>query len=168
MKTKAVVALAAAVLVLAAAAAARGPSTPQERARFVRITRALEQDPLNENLRSDREWALRWLIEIPDISVKVCSGPLSALLDTKKNYSPELFTHNLFASASFIIENPDKAKDDNAVFVAGVEGVLRMYESILKEKPKARHKALDQLMQKRDQGEFAHQVRQNTRCEPGQ
>ena len=173
MKPRAIVAAAlAAFSVLAVftphVAAERGPSTPEERARFVKITRALEEDPLDDNLRGDKERALRWLIEIPDISVKVCSGPLTKLLDTKKNYSPELFTHNLFASAAFIIENPEAAEDDNIVFVAGIEGVLRMYENILKEKPKARHKVLDELIQKRDQGELADYVRQNTRCESGQ
>ena len=144
--------------------AERGPSTPEERARFVRISRSIEQDPLNETLRSEREWALRWLIEIPDISVTVCSGPLTKLLDTKKNYSAELFGHSLFASATFIIENPDQGNDPNVVYAAGVEGVLRMYERILAQKPKARHRILDELLQKRDRGELANHIRELSPC----
>src|SRR5262249_35079023 len=48
--------------------AKRGPSTPEERTRFVAIAQKLEQSPLNAGLRPEREWALLWLIQVPDVT----------------------------------------------------------------------------------------------------
>ena len=49
----------------------RGPSTPEERARPVQTAKALQSDPVAPNLQEDREWLLKWLIEVPDISKNV-------------------------------------------------------------------------------------------------
>jgi hypothetical protein len=69
----------------------RGPSTPEERARFVEITHKLEASPLDKSLIPDREWALRWLIDVPDVSVKVSSDAYQAILkDDPKAKSKEL------------------------------------------------------------------------------
>jgi hypothetical protein len=133
----------------------RGPSTPEERATAVKSARLLETDPLNKDARKVREWFLRWLIEVPDISVEICTDYLPPLYGTKnKNNEAELVTQMTFSSAAFIIENPDKAKDKVAVNLAGLEGTIKMYESILKSKPNAKIDFLDQLIAKRDKGEL--------------
>ena len=61
----------------------RGPSTPEERARFVALVRSLERDPLAENTNAIRQQLRDWAIEVPDIRVKVCSGLLG---DAVGNY----------------------------------------------------------------------------------
>lgn len=38
---------------------ARGPSTPEERAKVVQLTRALERKPLAENAAANRQWSRR-------------------------------------------------------------------------------------------------------------
>ncbi len=138
---------------------ARKPSTPEERARLVQVARAAESDPLGGDAKSQREWALRWLIEVPDVSVKLCGSLLGPVLGSKKNYSSEIFGQMMLSSAAFVIENPDKANDDVAAYTAGVEGAVRAYESILKVKPKARWPSLDDLIAKRSKGELADYVR---------
>jgi hypothetical protein len=45
---------------------ARGPSTPEERAKVIELTRTLERDPLNENADATRQWLRQWMIEVPD------------------------------------------------------------------------------------------------------
>ena len=133
----------------------RGPSTPDERARIVKITRALEVSPLSKELRSEQVWALRWLIEVPDITVKVC-GKLPDLDALKKfKYDSELFALTTLSQAAFVIEFPDKAKDLAASSLAAMESMLKAYEAILKDNPKMKSKYLDELLGKRDNGELA-------------
>ena len=58
------------VLALAAAFAAqddqpkRAPSTPQERQRFVSLTRKLETSPLDKSLYDEKVWAKKWLEDV--------------------------------------------------------------------------------------------------------
>ena len=66
----------------------------------------------------------------------------------------------MFSQAAFMIENPGKGKDDLGVYTAGVEGALKVYEAILREKPKAQSPFLDELVRKRNNGELGKYVRQ--------
>jgi len=109
------------------------PSTPEDCAKAVEIARSLETDPLGPRAQEQRQWVIRWLIEVPDIHVKVCNL-VGLLLGSKKNYWSEIFAQMLPSAAAFIIANPDKANDDMAVYTAALEGSLRAYESILKAK----------------------------------
>jgi hypothetical protein len=154
------------LLVAAQAPAQTGkPSTPEDRAKAVEIAHSLESDPLGKNAKEERSWMVRWLTDVPDINVKVCANLLGPLLDAKKNYSVEIFTQMLPSSAAFIVANPDRAKDEVAVYTAAVEGSLRAYESILKSKPKAKWPFLDDLIEKRNKDELAAYVRQSAvRC----
>lgn len=137
----------------------RGPSTAEERSRFVAIAQKLERAPLDPELRPEREWALRWLIEVPDVHVSVCTAPLGDFMKKKYKYSPEVVTQLTFSSGQFVIEHPDKAKDATAQYVAGVAGALSVYQSILKVKPEAKSRELDELILKQTQGTLAEFVR---------
>ena len=53
-----------------------------------------------------------------------------------------------YSQAKFIIEHPDKAQDEAAVQLAGVEGVLRTWQAIKTLKPKAKFPLLDELLAK--------------------
>jgi len=139
--------------------AKRGPSTPEERTRFVAIAQKLEQSPLDAGLRPEREWALLWLIQVPDVTVNVCTAPFGDFMKKKYKYSPEIVMQLTFSSGQFVIEHPDQAKDADAQLVAGVEGALRAYQSILKAKPEAKSKDLDELLQKQSQGTLVAYVR---------
>jgi hypothetical protein len=136
-------------------------SAPEDRAKAVEIARSLESDPLGKQAKDQRTWLMLWLTGVQDINVKACSGLLGPVVGSKKNYESELFTQTLASAAAFIITNPDKAKDDVAVYTAGLEGSLRTYESILKVKPKVKWPFLDDLLDKRNKGELAEHVRQS-------
>ena len=110
----------------------RGPSTPEERARAVQTAKSLQADPLAPNLQGDREWLVKWLIEIPDISVKMCSTFLGDLGDSKSGYPGAVIATMLASEAAFVIEHPEKAKDVEAIYLAGVDGALHGYEAILR------------------------------------
>src|SRR5207302_9522421 len=128
----------------------RGPSTAEERTRAVETTKSLQADPTSANLQTDREWLVRWLIEVPDISVKMCPTFLGDLGDSKSAYPGALIATMLAAQAAFVIEHPDSAKDGKAVYLAGVDGALNGYAAIHKKDPSYRRSHLDDLLQKRD------------------
>lgn len=64
-----------------------------------------------------------------------------------------------YSQAKFIIEHPDKAQDDAAVYLAGVEGVLRTWQGIKTAKPKAKFPLMDELLQKQQTGTLAEYVK---------
>jgi len=138
----------------------RKPSTPEDRAKVVEVSRSLEAEPLAKIAKDQRNWIVHWLIAVPDISVKVCGDLLGPLLGSNKNYSAEIFTQLVPSAAAFVITHPEKSKDDVAVYTAALEGALRTYESILRLKPKARWPYLDGLIEKRDTVGLTEHVRQ--------
>jgi hypothetical membrane protein len=139
-------------------AQARGPSTPEERAKVVALTRLLERDPLGENAPATRQWLREWIIEVPDIRVYVCDDLLGHGLGDKYPYSREINEQAMFSAAAFAVEYQDKARDEIAQYSAGVGGALRVYEVLLKSKPDARSAFLDEFLAKRDRGELLDHV----------
>ena len=119
----------------------------------------LEKNPLAKEAKDYRAALLYFLAEVPDISVKLCSNVLGESKRVKGDYESELIGQLAFSQAKFIIENPDKAKDDSAVYLAGVEGVLQTWEAIKASKPKAKFALMDELLQKREAGTLAEHVK---------
>src|SRR4030095_13224019 len=133
---------------------ARGPSTPEERAKVVELTRSLEREPLSENAAATRQWWRTWIAEVPDIRFMVCDDLLGHALGDNYPYAREVNQQVLFSGAAFALERQDKARNDGAVYSAGVEGSLRVYEALQKSKPDAKFAFLDDLVAKRDQGQL--------------
>ncbi len=135
----------------------RGPSTAEERAYAILLTKHLEQDPLSLDASAARVWLSTWWEEIPDISIRPCN-----LVDAPNHepyeYEKELYEQVTYSEGAFILENPGKATDSDAAFLAGVKGALRAYESILKQKPAAKYTFLDDLRQQQDNGRLAATV----------
>ena len=125
---------------------AQAQSSAQDRARFVSITRQLEATPLQADSRADREWALQWLTEVPDVSVTICMTSLGNLGGDYR-YGGEVALQYVFAMAVQVIEHPETASDQNALQLAGAEGALRAYRSILGREPEAKSDVLDSLLE---------------------
>jgi hypothetical protein len=136
----------------------RGPSTAEERAQAVRLARMLEANPLDPHAKDARKWLTVWLITVPDISVAVCGEFMGPLLNSKKDYAPELFSQSMYSTAAFVIEHPESKDDSEAKYLAGVEGSLRAYESVKKTNPKLHWPVLDDLIARRDANTLAAYV----------
>lgn len=150
-----------------AGAQQRGPSTPQERARVVQTAKSLQSDPLAPNVQENREWLVKWLIEVPDISVKMCTTFLGDLGDSKSGYSGAIIATMLASEAAFVIEHPEKAEDIEAVYLAGVDGVLHGYEAIHLKNTSYHLPHLDDLIQKREQGKLSDYIHTTAKkCRP--
>ena len=132
----------------------RGPSTAEERARAVKIAHALEEDPLGKSAKEDRQWVIQWIVDIPDITVTECDDFFGTIPRTPRGRMREIVNQMVISSAAYMIEHPDKAKNDQAVATAGLLGALKAYQSILKIEPDARWPYVDKVVQMRDQGKL--------------
>jgi hypothetical protein len=100
------------------------------------------------------------VIATDKVSVTVCSLLISGI-DKKYKYSGEVFGQYTIGMAAFKLANPDKAKDEEAAQLAGIDSTLTSYESMVKEQPKARNAFLDDLLAKRAAGSLAKYVAEN-------
>jgi hypothetical protein len=139
-------------------AQARGPSTPEERAKVIELTRMLERDPLNANADATRQTLREWTIEVPEIRFHVCKELLSQGLEENYPYSQEINLQTILSGAVFTLEHQDKRRDALGAYIAGVEGSLRTYEVLVKSRPDARSAFLDDLVAMRDRGELANHI----------
>jgi hypothetical protein len=141
----------------------RGPSTAEERARFVALTHKLEQAPLDKSLYPDKKWALQWIDDIPDINVTPCLTVLGEdFLVSRYKYAANVQVQVIFGNVVFLIEHPDKKADLTAQYTAGVESALKTYKSILRADPVI-SKELEELLQKQTQGKLGEFVRESSK-----
>jgi hypothetical protein len=141
----------------------RGPSTPEERTRAVKVSHELESDPLAKDAKDQRTWVLDWIEKIPDITVNVCFDFFGKLPDPPRGHSKEIITQMIISSAAYMVEHPDKAKDEQSIATAGLLGSLKAYEAVLKQDSSARWPYLDKIIQKRDQGQLDDYVGETRR-----
>ena len=146
----------------------RGPSTADERKRFVEVTKKLEQDPLDEHLRAERSWALKWLEDVPDVTVNMCTSVVGDLGRSRYRYGPQLGAQFGFEMAVFIIEHPNQTNDLNAQYMAGLQGTLRAYKNILRTQPMAVSAQMEALINLQDKGKLDEYVRERAKeCPSG-
>ncbi len=141
----------------------RGPSTAEERARAVKIAHELEDDPLGKDAKDNRAWVIQWIVDIPDITVTVCDDYFGTISKSNRGHSREIVSQMAISSTAFMIEHPDKAKDEQAVATAGLLGSLKAYQSVLKQEPDARWPYLDKIVMMRDQGKLDDYVSETRR-----
>jgi hypothetical protein len=129
---------------------------------FIKAVKILEQDPFIKDAKKYREVLTFYLIETKDVGVVVCtSDATKTLFDKKYKFSNELFGQNMYGMAVFKLENPDKKDDEKAAQLAGVESMLRAYEAMVKQNPKAQFATADDLLAKRTNGTLAKFVADN-------
>jgi hypothetical protein len=133
------------------AAPQHAPSTPEERAKAVKIAHELENDPLAKDAKDQRAWVIQWIVEIPDITVSVCFDYFGDVPKQPRGHSTEITWQMVVSSAAFMIEHPEKAKDEQAVTLFGLEGALKAYQAILKQDSSARWPYVDNLIKMRDE-----------------
>jgi hypothetical protein len=146
----------------------RGPSTPEERQRFITLTHKLEQSPLDKSLYAEKRWALDWINDIPDINIVVCPTVLGEdFIESRYRYADDILYQVVFGNVVFLIEHPDKRNDMVAQYTAGVESALKAYKGILKADPVI-SRTLEDLLERQSRGKLADFVRENSKeCKSG-
>lgn len=145
---------------LAAVAQSRNPATAEQRQRVVAIAHKLETTPLDQTLFPEREWAKQWVIENPDVRIRMCLQLLPDLRRPRYKFRPEILDQMMLSSAAFLIEHPDKTGDHLAENVGGLQGVLKAYSAIVKANPDARVQALDDMLEKEGRGKLVEYARE--------
>jgi hypothetical protein len=137
------------------AQSSRGPSTAEERQRAVTLANSMESNPLGAD-KKEQQWLLRWLIEVPDISISVCS----ATMPWEKNYkyAGELMSIEMSSMAKTAIEHPEKSSDKAAVGLAGLESAMKAYSKILEANPSAHSKKMDEMLKLQAAGTLGEYV----------
>ena len=133
----------------------RGPSTPQERQKFLELAQQMEHDPLGKDAADTRASLIKFLIDVPDIHVEACDNVPELLKDENDKIASAIWMQDVIAQGEFAIQYPDWAEDTYLLWTAGVGGSLNLYEAILKASSPKHYPALDDLLVKRDRGELA-------------
>ncbi len=139
---------------------AQATSTPEERAQWVETTHKLESAPLDDSVNKEGDAALKRLSDVHDIHVPLCPALLNEFSGMKYAYSHAITRQYMLASGAFIIENPGKAGDTKVMNLAAVESVLKTYSAILRQKPGAKAKPLDDLLKKQSEGKLDDSLKQ--------
>jgi len=142
----------------------RGPSTAEERQQALEYIHSWQADPLGPQAKDQFAWVLKWFVDVPDLTVHVCTV-LDKLPKGEKKDSGTIFGGQFMAQAAFVIENAGKRDDRIAEFQAGVEGALHVYEVLLKANSKDRQPYLDDLIERSDQGTLAQFVKERAAAE---
>jgi len=130
-------------------------SNQDDKETLIKAARFLEAKPFDKDAKRIRGWAISYVIQTKDVSVIVCGGDLTkAALEKKNKYGSEFVGQYTIGMAAFKLENPDKKDDENAAQLAGIESMIRAYETMLKEKSNAKFAGMDELVSKRDRGEL--------------
>ncbi|WP_102122934.1 M20/M25/M40 family metallo-hydrolase [Janthinobacterium sp. ROICE36] len=143
-------ALPAALPETAASTSARGPSTPAERARVVQMAVAAQHDPLALQER-DGAWLSAWIEAIPDLTFG------ASLTDDWLNTAPTPATREalrfqyLASVMAFQIDHPDQARQQGDCDLAGMQGVLHAYDTLLRQDSRYRSAKLDAALAARRQ-----------------
>jgi hypothetical protein len=146
----------------ALAAPARGPSTPAERKRAVEVTHKLEHAPFAPGADADRKWLFKWIVDIPDITVRGCASPLVALLqDDGSRHGRMLYAQSMFGQTVYMIQNPSKKADWVGIQTAGIESTLRAYQAMKQAEPHVTWQELDLLQEASKAGRLQEFVEEN-------
>lgn len=161
-RVAAALALSACTVAPALAQASRGPTTPEEQTRIVQLAAAADKDPVGVMTSSDGRWFQKWVEEAPDYQL----GPDKAahwIMSSgaaKADMKRVLRFQHMAGTAAFQVqqhmEDPFKNEADmEAKAVAGLEGILRAYETLVAQRAENRTPQMDQALAARNSGGLA-------------
>ena len=105
-----------------------------------------------------RDKALSWLSETDEVSAKTCSGVFGMFASNKNIHAVDMTASYTIGIAAFKLEHPDKASDENASQLAGLELALKTYEALVKVRPKTKYESAEVLLLARRDGVLASLV----------
>jgi hypothetical protein len=105
---------------------------------------------------SNRQEALKWTIETDDVSLIACGATFGPFVDEKNKNSSDMTEAYMVGMAAYKLDNP--TADENSVQQAGVELALKVYDRLVKEKPKTKFNAVEDLVAKREKGELVGHI----------
>lgn len=158
-------ALACSLLVAGAVHAEGGPATAQDGERVIKLAAAADKDPLAVMSSAEGRWFQKWADDVSDYQF----GPDKGVFwfhngVAKGDLMRVLRFHHTVTTAAFQWQKKIKdprlnPADDEAKTLAGVEGLLRAYESLVAKNPENRVVKIDDLVATRNKGGLADFVK---------
>lgn len=100
----------------------------------------------------NRQEALKWTIQTDEVTLIACGGTFRPFADKKNKNGTEMTEAYMIGMAANKLDNPGAS--ENAVQQAGVILTLKVSDRLVREKPKTKFQAVDELIAKRDNGEL--------------
>ncbi|MGZ3183453.1 MAG: hypothetical protein ACXU8N_13510 [Telluria sp.] len=150
-----------ALIVPVAARADRGPSTPEEQARVIQLAEASYADPVGTMTSADGRWFMRWSDEVPDYMFGPDAGAMwFENSDAKGDLRRVMRFQHMLSTAAFQLQHKmhdphTNPADEAARTLAGAEGLLRAYETLVAKNPANRSADVDKLLALRNSGGLA-------------
>ena len=145
-----------------ASALDRGPSTPEERARVVKLAEAAGKDP-SAVPASDVKWFGEWIEAVPDIMFGGEAPARWCMTAAKGDLRKVIRFHYEVSGVAYQIQHqifvPKTLEEKTAIQQAAVEGVLRAYSALLAKAPENRSEKMDEALALQAKGEFAAWVK---------
>jgi hypothetical protein len=136
----------------------RGPSTAEERARLAAIVQAERKDPLGTTA-ANAAWFEQWMTDIPDYTLNGDAAARWCARSAKGDMREVVrFIYDSSAVAYQIEHHIAEAKTPAelaGVRMAGLEGVLAAYSTLLAKDPANRSPKMDTALARAAKGELA-------------
>jgi hypothetical protein len=95
----------------------------------------------------------------------VCANVLWSFMNEKSAHHDTLLQQMLFSTMAFMVEQPERAKDVQADFLAGILGALKAYAKVRDAEPGARSPFLERMLDLQKRGELeAFYKKETTPC----
>ena len=122
----------------------------------------LEENPLatmSNDTKAITEYVLNWLANAPYISVTYDEVFLEALTNKKYKFRDKFRITYLFGKSYYVISHPEAADGDEARASArGIEGMVKVYQELIKIDPSVKHRVLDKYSKLIRQEKLTHYV----------
>lgn len=158
----AAIALGATLAAPASAQATRGPTTPDEATRIVGLAAAADKDPVGTMTSADGRWFQKWAEEAPDYQLGPDKGVFWAATSgaAKGELKRVLRFQHTVSTAAWQVEHKvlDPMLDEaqmEAKTLAGMEGLLRAYETLAAKAEANRSPQMDEALALRNSGRLA-------------
>ena len=107
----------------------------------------LEENPMatvSNDTKAITEYILNWLTNVPYLSVTYDEIFLEGLANKKYKFSDKFRVTYLFGKSYYVITHPeDSVGDEAGASARGIEGMVKVYQELLKIDPSVKHKVLD-------------------------
>ena len=139
--------------------ASRRTVLESEALKVLETVRELEMAPLQRAAHERREWIRNLINASQEINVPECPDLLGPLAGEAASRNAQILIEQMvFSSAAAVVSGQISSADTHAVCLAGLEGALRTYESILREVPESRWTFMDDLLIKGKTGKLPSYV----------
>lgn len=107
----------------------------------------LEENPLatmTNDTKAISEYILNWLANAPYISITYDEVFLEGLTNKKYKFGDKFRITYLFGKSYYVISHPEASDGDEASASArGIDGMVKVYQELLKIDPSVKHRVLD-------------------------